>query len=92
VAFGRKEKVGTKQKQGSSQMTWVYPFQYDNIENHVLMQHPEKSIEYQNERKHGDMVCAMMSATSFLPRLSQQHQDTGFDHLNSQVKQGHSLS
>ena len=51
VAFGREEKVGTKQKQGSSQMTWVYPFRYDNIENHVLKQHPEKWAEYQNERK-----------------------------------------
>jgi hypothetical protein len=32
-------------------MTWVYPFRYDNIENHVLRQHPEKWAEYQNERK-----------------------------------------
>jgi hypothetical protein len=51
VAFGREEKVGTKRKQGSSQMTWVYPFRYDNIENHVLTQHPEKWDEYKNERK-----------------------------------------
>ncbi len=51
IAFGRKERVGSKRKttQASGQ-AWTVPFRYDNIENHVRTQHPLKWAEYEDAK------------------------------------------
>ncbi|CEO98534.1 hypothetical protein PBRA_006648 [Plasmodiophora brassicae] len=46
IAFGREEKVGAKRKPSSDVQGWIRPFRYDNIENHVAGQHPQKWAEY----------------------------------------------
>ena len=52
VAFGREERVGSKRKGfcPTSQQSWVFPFRYDNIENHVRTQHPSKWDEYETAK------------------------------------------
>jgi hypothetical protein len=39
IAFGRKEKVGSKRKATTTVQGWNHPFRYDNIENHLHNQH-----------------------------------------------------
>lgn len=46
VGFGRKEKVCTKAKPSSDVQGWIHPLSYENIENHVTGQHPQKWTEY----------------------------------------------
>jgi hypothetical protein len=39
IAFGQKEKVGSKHKVVTIVQGWSHPFRYDNIENHLCNQH-----------------------------------------------------
>ena len=39
IAFGHKEKVGSKRKVATIVQGWSHPFRYDNIENHLRNQH-----------------------------------------------------
>lgn len=50
--FGREAKVGSKRKASSpgSGQSWTVPFRYDNIENHVYIQHPLKWAEYEKAK------------------------------------------
>ena len=46
VSFGREENVGSKWKPTANMMSWKIPFRFDNIENHLIGQKPEKWKEY----------------------------------------------
>ncbi|KAH9554008.1 hypothetical protein CY35_08G042000 [Sphagnum magellanicum] len=46
IAFGREEKVGSKQKLTTTVQGWSTPFCYDNIENHMRTQHPTQWAQY----------------------------------------------
>ncbi|CAK9202578.1 unnamed protein product [Sphagnum troendelagicum] len=47
IAFGRKEKVGSKRKAATTVQGWSYPFRYDNIENLLRNQHSGQWAVYQ---------------------------------------------
>jgi hypothetical protein len=46
IAFGREEKVGSKQKPTTTVQGWSTPFRYNNIENHMRTQHPTQWAQY----------------------------------------------
>jgi hypothetical protein len=47
IAFGRKEKVGSKRKAVNIVQGWSHPFHYDNIEHHLRNQHSGQWALYQ---------------------------------------------
>lgn len=46
VAFGRDPKVGQKRKPATTVHSWLAPFRYDNIENHLRSQHAVRWAQY----------------------------------------------
>ena len=46
ISFGSEEKVGSKQKPTENVISWKILFSYENIEKHLIDQHPEKWKEH----------------------------------------------
>jgi hypothetical protein len=46
ISFGREAKLGAKRNVSSTVGSWTNPFRYDNIEGHLLSQHPAAFDEY----------------------------------------------
>ena len=42
IYFGSEEKVGNKRKPTTNAMSWKSTFRCDNIEKHLIGQHPDK--------------------------------------------------